>query len=146
MRALERVGSEVSFQGFQGERVGASGDVEVEIAPGAPPEGHEDAMRATVGEKAVGEAEGLAGMQDPFLAGVGKGIAVTFVFFVVVEGFGVGEDDAGTFAAGDGKFGVGGGEGFAIECQVDVNARRKRGGFFREVDKTWLLIGDVVRG
>ena len=71
-------------------------------------------MLAAVGEKAVGESEGLA-RSAPF-------VAVAFVFFIVVEGFGVGEDDAGAFAAGDGKFGVGGGEGFAVEGEARCNS------------------------
>ena len=36
---LEGVGGEVGREGFEGEWVGAGGDVEIEIAPGAPPEG-----------------------------------------------------------------------------------------------------------
>ena len=42
--------------------------------------------------------------------------------FLVVEGFGVREDDVRALAAGDGELRVGGGEGFAIEENVDVAA------------------------
>ena len=63
---FEGIGGEVGFEGFEGERFGAGGDVEIEIAPGAPPERLEDAVRAAVGEEAVGEAEGLARMLDAF--------------------------------------------------------------------------------
>src|SRR6185437_3722206 len=94
---------------------------------------------------AVGQAEGAARMFGSVGVGVVDGVTVAFVFFVVVEGFGVGEDDAGAFAAGDGEFGIRGGKSFAVECQVDVDARRKGDGFLREAGKTWLLIGDVVK-
>ncbi len=99
---------------FRDSRVRGSApvcDVEVEIAPGAPPERLEGAIGATVGEKAVGEAKGFA---------VGDFVAITFVAVFVVEGFGVGEGDPGTFAAGDGELRIGGGEGFAVEEDVDV--------------------------
>jgi hypothetical protein len=103
---FEGIGGELGGEGFEGEGLIASGDVEVEIAPGAPPERLERAMLAAVGEEAVGQAEGFA---------VGDFVAVAFVLVFVVEGFGVGEDDFGAFAAGDGELGIGGGQGLAVE-------------------------------
>ena len=50
---LKWVGGEVGGEGVEGERIGAGGDVEIEIAPGAPPERREGAMRAAVGQEAV---------------------------------------------------------------------------------------------
>ena len=99
---LEGVGGEVGLQRFERERFGAGGDVEVEIAPGAPPEGHEDAVLAAVGEEAVGQAESLRGCFTP-LSRCSRSIAIALVLVFVVEGFGVGEDDVRAFAAGDGR-------------------------------------------
>jgi hypothetical protein len=45
------IGGELGGEGFEGERVVAGSDVEVEIAPGAPPERLEGAVRAAVGEE-----------------------------------------------------------------------------------------------
>jgi hypothetical protein len=42
------------------------------------------------------------------------------VLFVVVEGFGIGDDNVRAFAAGDDEFRVGGGEGFAIEQKTNM--------------------------
>ena len=56
---LEGIGGEVGGEGFEGERLVGGFDVEVEIAPGAPPERLEGAMLAAVGQEAVGQAEGL---------------------------------------------------------------------------------------
>ena len=53
-------------------------------------------------------------------------VAVAFVLVLVVEGFGVGEANLCAFAAGDGELGVGGGEGFAVEQQVDMALGRHR--------------------
>ncbi len=78
-------------------------------------------MRAAVGEEAVSQAEGLARVLCR-LVGVVDCIAITFVLVLVVEGFGVGEDDARAFTAGDDEFGVGGGEGFAVEQQVSMTS------------------------
>ena len=50
----------------------------------------------------------------------GNGVAVAFLLFLVVEGFGVSEDDVRALAAGDGEFGIGGGEGFAVEQKMNM--------------------------
>ena len=122
---LKGIGGEVGGEGFEGERLVGGGDVDIEIAPGAPPERREGAMGAAVGKEAVGEAEGATGMLGAVGSGVGEGVAVGFVLLVVVERFGVGEDDFGAFSAGDGEGGVGGGEGSAVEEDVDVRIRRE---------------------
>ena len=57
---FEGIGGEVGRQGFERERLVGGLDVEIEIAPGAPPERLEDAVLAAIGEEAVVEAEGLA--------------------------------------------------------------------------------------
>ena len=106
---LKGIGGEVGGEGFQRERLVAGVDVEVEIAPGAPPERLEGAMLAAVGEEAVGQAKGLA---------VADLVTVAFVMVLVVEGFGVGENDLRALAAGDGELRIGGGEGFAVEEQM----------------------------
>jgi hypothetical protein len=94
-------------------------------------------VRAAVGEKAVGEAEGNA---------VADIVTVTFVKILVVEGFGVGKGDVRAFAAGYGEAGIGGGQGLTVEKQVDVVARLKldgklridaRGGFIRTYLAFW---------
>jgi len=108
---LEWVGSELRGQGFEGDGGVGSGDVQVEIAPCAPPEWFECSMLAAVGEEAVGQAQSLA---------VGDLVAVALVLFLIIEGFGVGENDFGAFSAGDGELRVGGGQGFAVEEDVDV--------------------------
>ncbi len=108
---LKRVGGEVGFEGVEGERVVGSGDVEIEIAPGAPPERFKGAVGGAVGEKAVVEAEGGA---------IVDGVAVAFMALFVIESFGISENDMRAFAAGDGELGVSGGEGFAIEQNMDV--------------------------
>src|ERR1035437_10548407 len=82
-------------------------------------------MGSAVGKEAVIKTEGNA---------IADGIAVALVLVLVVERFRVGEADACALAAGDGELGVGGGEGFAVEGQVEVAAGRYgircgRGGF-----------------
>ncbi len=79
---------------------------------------------AAVGKEAVGEAEGHA---------VADLVAVAFVLVLVVEGFRVGEEDVRAFAAGDGELRVGGGEGFAVEEDVNVAARGMVTGGRREM-------------
>ena len=81
---LEWIGGEVGGEGFQLQGLGGGLDVEVEIAPGAPPERLERAMRAAVGKEAVGQAKGEA---------IAHFVAVAFVLVLVVEGLGVGELD-----------------------------------------------------
>ena len=71
-------------------------------------------MLAAVGEKAVGQAESNA---------AGDFVAVALVEIFVVERFRISEFDLRAFAAGDGELWVGGGEGLAVEQDVDVAAR-----------------------
>ena len=117
---LEGVGGEVGGEGINGEGLVGGLDVEVEITPGAPPKRLKDAVCAAVGEEAVGEAEGGAGMFDALCVGVFQGVAIGFLLFVVVKGFGVGDADLRAIAAGDGEAWIGGGEGFAVKEQMNV--------------------------
>ena len=107
---LKGIGGEVGGQRFERQRVGGGLDVEIEIAPGAPPERLENAVLAAVGEEAVVEAVGLA---------VTYVVAVAFVLVLVVERFGVGEADLRALSAGDGEARIGGGEGLAVEEDVE---------------------------
>ena len=106
---LEGICGEVGGEGFEGEGLVGGGDVEVEIAPGAPPEGLKGAVRAAVGEKAVGEAEGDAAFLHTVFAGVIKRIAVALMKFVVVKRLRVSEYDVRAFAAGDDEARIRGG-------------------------------------
>src|ERR1035437_7877950 len=72
-------------------------------------------MRAAVGKKAVGETEGGA---------IADFVAVALVLVLVVESFCVGEVDVRALAAGDSEKRIGGGEGLAVEENVDVAAGR----------------------
>ena len=115
---LKGIGGELGGEGFERQRLVAGCDVEVEIAPGAPPERLEGAMRAAVGKKAVADAEGRA---------VAYFVAIALVFVFVVERLRVGEPDLRALAAGDGEQRIGGGEGLAIEKNVDVGVGGNRG-------------------
>ncbi len=70
-------------------------------------------MLAAVGKEAVDQAKGLA---------IAHFVAVAFVPVLVVEGLGVGELDVCALAAGDGEERIGGGEGLAVEKDMDVAA------------------------
>ncbi len=102
-------------------------------------------MGTAIGEKAVAKAEGLAGMLYAVGANVGDGVAVAFVLFVVVEGFRVSKPDVCAFAAGDGEDGVGGGEGLAVEEDVEVEP-----GWTMVAGNVWVIAaapflgGDVI--
>ena len=111
-------------QGFELEWFISGLDVEVKIAPGAPPQRLKDAVITAVGKEAVVEAKGLSSQ----LVTKGCGIAITFVQLVIVEGFGVRELNLCAFSAGDGEYGVGSGEGFAIEGDVYIAMRGNRTG------------------
>jgi hypothetical protein len=102
------------------QRLGGGLDVEIEIAPGAPPERLKTAVLAAVGQKTVVDAQGGA---------VTHGVAVSLVLVFVVEGFGVGEADFCALAAGDGEQRIGGGEGLAVEEDMDVDAGGQGRGF-----------------
>ena len=93
-------------------------------------------MRTAVGKKAVGQAEGFARVFYAIGVGVVDCVAIAFVLLVVVKGFGISEDDVSALAAGDDEFGVGSGEGFAINRQADVSVRRQLSGLTREVTRS----------
>ena len=97
---LKWIGGEVGLERFEGEGLVAGGDVNCEIAPGAPPERLKGAVLAAVGQEFVAQARGGAACD---------GIAVGFVVVLVVERLGIGELDARALAAGDGELRVGGG-------------------------------------
>ncbi len=81
---FEGIRGEVGGEGFQLQGFVGGLDIEVKIAPGAPPERLEGAMLAAVGKEAVDQADGLAIVRlrrGRLFAGL------------VVEGFRVGERD-----------------------------------------------------
>ncbi len=81
---LKGIGGELGSERVQVKGIGAGGDVQVEVAPGSPPQRLEGAVVAAVGQEAVVEPEGHA---------VADLVAIAFVLVLVVEGFRVGEAD-----------------------------------------------------
>ena len=51
---FEGVGCELGGERVESQRIIAGGDIDAEIAPGAPPERLKDSVCAAVGEEAVG--------------------------------------------------------------------------------------------
>ena len=116
----EGVGGVEGVEAGDGEAGVGGGDVELEVAPGTPPEG-------AVG---AGVAVGRDVVADAFDVAVCDFVAIAFFAFGVVEGLGVGEVDGGVFVAVDGERGEGGGEGLAIEQDGDVGVGGDGDGLF----------------
>ena len=128
---FEGIRREGCCQRFQRQRLTRSFNIEREIAPGAPPERLEGSILATIGQEVVFQSVCLA---------VAHFAAVALVHLLVVEGFRVREPDFRAFSSGYGEDGIGRGQRFPIEKQVNTGSRRQRQRLLGKTVPTRLFI------
>ena len=117
---LERVGGEVHGEAVEGERLVFRLDVDLHVAPGAPPERVERAPGTAVGEDLVlvpGEALALERVAVPLLPRL-PGLEERLL---------VADDDPRPAAAGEEQLGIGGDELAAVDQERRLRARGNDG-------------------
>ena len=112
--SVEGVSRKPRGQRVEPERRIFRGDVELQIAPGAPPKGLEAARVSAAGDEIVSDAVDVAAFDF---------VAIAFLSFRVVESLRVGELDFSILAGGDSQLGISRLKLASIEQQSNVRVR-----------------------